>query len=92
MNGSLIIMVFLITMLVLLLVAVGGVIVDLVKINKEVKKIARTTEKTGGDISGSAKMISVISTPLMIFSTLTSIISKFGKSNNNKSKTKKEKK
>lgn len=81
-----------ITMLVLLLVATAVIILYLVKINKEVKKIARTTEKSGRDISEFANMISVISTPLMIFSTLTSIISKFGKSNNNKSKTKKEKK
>ena len=91
MNGSLIIMVFLITMLVLLLVATAVIILYLVKINKEKKKIARTTEKSGRDISEFANMISVISTPLMIFSTLTSIISKFGKSNN-KSKIKKEKK
>ena len=84
-------MVFLITMLVLLLVAAAVIILYLVKINKEVKKMARTTENTGRDISEFANMISVISTPLMIFSTLTSIISKFGKSNN-KSKIKKEKK
>ena len=91
MNGSLIIMVFLITMLVLLLVAAAVIIVYLIGINKEVKKIARTTEKSSRDISEFANMISAISTPLMIFSTLTSIISKFGKSNN-KSKIKKEKK
>ena len=84
-------MVFLITMLVLLLVAAAVIIVYLIGINKEVKKIARTTEKSSRDISEFANMISVISTPLMIFSTLTSIISKFGKSNN-KSKIKKEKK
>ena len=84
-------MVFLITMFVLLLVAAAVIIVYLIGINKEVKKIARTTEKSSRDISEFANIISAISTPLMIFSTLTSIISKFGKSNN-KSKIKKEKK
>ena len=89
MDGSLIMMVFLITMLVLLLVAAAVIIMYMIKINKEVKKIAKTTEKSSRDISEFANLISSISAPLMIFSTLTSIIGRFGK---NISKSKKEKK
>ena len=87
MDGSLIMMVFLITMLVLLLVAAAVIIMYMIKINKEVKKIAKTTEKSSRDISDFANLISSISAPLMIFSTFAGIISKFSKS-----KIKKEKK
>lgn len=79
-------MVFLITMLVILLIAAAVIIVYLVKINKEVKKIAYTTERSRRDISDFANLISAVRTPLLLLGTFTGIISKLSKNSKKKGK------
>ena len=84
MDGSSIMTGFLVAVLLFLLVAVSVIIMYIVKINKEIKKIARTTEKSARDISEFASLIYAIRGPLLFIGTLTSFISKLGKKSNKK--------
>lgn len=86
MNGPLIFTVFLITMLIILVIPAGIIIAYLININKDIKKLMRTTEKSSRDIADFSKVLSSISTPLMIFGAVTSIFTKFNKFNKKKGK------